>query len=113
MRNFILAIALLSITSCTKQGLHDKYQIPYSAIYKDAMHDGIVLVSCPKAPTQADAKVLVQKTIATLEGIWLDTATMDIIEVKKFDGDPSDAGYRDAGLSCSCDNSPAKLSVVK
>lgn len=113
MKYFILSIALFWLTSCTKQGVQEKYQIPYSAIYKDAMHDGIVLVSCTQPPSEAEAKMLVQKTIASLEGIWLDVSTMHIIEIKEFEGDPSDVGYRDAGFSCGCTNQPARYTVIK
>lgn len=132
MKNLIIiAIIAVAFAACTKaqthnnvsiadngnqkntaNGAQEKYQIGYAAKLKNSMHDGVVLVSCSMPVGTGEAKVLVRKTILRLEKIALDTATIDIIEVKKFDGDPSDAGYRDAGFSCGCDNQQAIKSFV-
>lgn len=133
MKNLILIaiITVVAFTACTKaqthnnvsiadngnqkntaNGTQDKYQIGYGAKLNNSTHDGVVLVSCSMPVGTNEAKLLVQKTILRLENIALDTATMYIIEIKKFDGDPSDVGYRDAGFSCGCDNQRAVKSFV-
>lgn len=124
----IILLAAMLAVGCEKENVHiqpnadatasyataEKYEIAYAAQYNGtSMHDGIVLVSCSLPVSASEAKVLVQRTIFALENIKLDIATMTIIEIKKFEGDPSDAGYRDAGLSCGCDNQqPAKNAVT-
>lgn len=125
----ITLIAVVAFTACNKAqtnnylsvadagnqkntGTPEKYQIGYAAKLNNSMHDGVVLISCNMPVGISEAKLLVQKTILRLENIKLDTATMDIIEIKKFDGDPADAGYRDAGFSCGCDNQQTVKSFV-
>jgi hypothetical protein len=98
---FLLAIAICML-SCSPKPLMTKYAIAYTARHSDWNHDGIVIASCEKQFTNAQAKVVVRNTIFKLENLYFDTAKIQVRDIRAVGNEVLDDGYRDAGLSCDC-----------
>lgn len=106
----LLTIAAITL-GCTPQKHKVKYAIAYTARHSDWNHDGIVIASCEKQFTTAQAKVVVRNTIGILENTYFDTAHVNIMSIHEVKGEALDSGHRDAGLSCDCEG--RILTVVK